>query len=137
MIPVSKNFSDSVSVLNERVGKQWIIGTPLGIGKPNPLINYLYAHAKTHKDLSLEIFTALSLEVPRGKSLLEKRFLQSFNHRYFGKYPELDYLSDLKQNSLPENIIVREFYIQSGKMLRSSTAQKNIVSSNYTHVLEI
>jgi acyl-CoA hydrolase len=134
MIPVSKNFSDSVSVLNERVGKQWIIGTPLGIGKPNPLINYLYAHAKTHKDLSLEIFTALSLEVPRGKSLLEKRFLQSFNHRYFGKYPELDYLSDLKQNSLPENIIVREFYIQSGKMLHSSTAQKNIVSSNYTHV---
>jgi acyl-CoA hydrolase len=134
MTSVSTKFSDTVSLLESKLGDRWIIGTPLGIGKPNPMINHLYNHAKTNKQLKMEIFTALSLQVPHGDSLLERRFLQSFNQRFFGQYPELAYIDDVKNDCVPENITVREFYMQSGKMLHSSTAQMNYVSSNYTHV---
>ncbi len=134
MTSVTTQFSDSVNWLQNKLGDQWIIGTPLGIGKPNPLINELYKHAKNNPQLKMEIFTALSLEVPHGNSLLERRFLQSFSQRFFGQYPELSYISDVKHNTVPENITLREFYMQSGKMLRSKTAQRNYVSSNYTHV---
>jgi len=134
MTSVTTKFSDSISLLDSKLGEQWIIGTPLGIGKPNPLINHLYNHAKSKKQQSLEIFTALSLEVPHGNSLLERRFLKCFTQRFFGQYPELAYIDDVKHNCVPENITVREFYMQSGKMLHSTTAQKNYVSSNYTHV---
>ncbi|WP_416308252.1 acetyl-CoA hydrolase/transferase C-terminal domain-containing protein [Neptunicella sp. SCSIO 80796] len=134
MTPVTKTYADSVSLLKDKLGDRWIIGTPLGIGKPNPLLNYLYKHAKANKPLHMEIFTALSLEVPKGNSLLERRFLQHFNQRFFGQYPELAYIDDVKQDCVPDNIIVREFYMQSGKLLHSKTAQRNSVCSNYTHV---
>ncbi|GAC21585.1 acetyl-CoA hydrolase/transferase C-terminal domain-containing protein [Paraglaciecola arctica] len=134
MTSVTTKFSDTVTLLESKLGDNWIIGTPLGIGKPNPMINHLYQHAKSSKQLKMEIFTALSLEVPHGDSLLEQRFLQSFNQRFFGQYPELSYIDDVKHDRVPENITVREFYMQSGKMLHASTAQKNYVSSNYTHV---
>ena len=130
----SKKFSDSVKLLESKRGGQWSIGLPLGIGKPNPMINYIYDHAKSNKNVNIEIFTALSLEIPHGKSLLEQRFLKGFTQRFFGQYPELDYIKDVKNNCVPENITVREFYMQSGTMLHSKTAQKNIVTSNYTHV---
>ncbi len=130
----TKSLSDPINWLHDQLGDHWVVGTPLGIGKPNPLINALYRHAKLNPKVSLEIFTALSLEIPAGNSLLERRFLYSFTQRFFGNYPELEYISAVKNNLLPDNITVREFYMQSGKMLRSKTAQKNYVSSNYTHV---
>ncbi len=131
----TKDFSETIAWLHDQLGGHWVVGTPLGIGKPNPLINALYEHATAHTDVSLEIFTALSLEVPAGNSLLERRFLSSFTQRFFGAaYPELKYITAVKNNCLPDNITVREFYMQSGKMLRSKTAQRNYVSSNYTHV---
>ena len=134
MSVISKQFSDSVELLKHKLGTKWIVGIPLGIGKPNPLVNFIYQHAQNDNSCQLEIFTALSLEVPHGNSLLERRFLKSFGQRFFGNYPELDYVDAVKHNTVPENIIVREFYMQSGKMLHSKTAQKNYVSSNYTHV---
>lgn len=134
MTTVSTNFSDTISLLETRLGSQWSIGTPLGIGKPNPMINHLYKHAKAHKQLNMEIFTALSLAIPQGKSLLERRFLQNFTQRFFAQYPELSYIHDVKHNCVPDNITVREFYMQSGTLLHAATAQKNTVSSNYTHV---
>jgi acyl-CoA hydrolase len=134
MSAISTQFSDTVSLLTTKLGTQWLIGTPLGIGKPNPMINHLYEYAKNNQHLNMEIFTALSLEVPHGDSLLEQRFLQNFNPDFFGLYPELSYIHDVKHNCVPDNITVREFYMQSGKMLHSSSAQRNHVSSNYTHV---
>jgi len=130
----TKDFKTLIGWIDNHLGNQWVVGTPLGIGKPNPVINALYKYAEQKPALSLEIFTALSLEIPVGNSLLEQRFLHSFTQRYFGDYPELEYIAAVKNNCLPANITVREFYMQSGKMLRSSTAQKNYVSSNYTHV---
>ena len=110
-----------------------IVGTPLGIGKPNPLLNALWQRAKQNQEIQLEIFTALSLEVPKGKSLLEKRFLKPFTDRFFPQYPDLDYINDVKYNRVPKNMKLTEFYMQSGKMLHSSLAQRNYTSSNYTH----
>ena len=130
----SKDFKETIAWLHDQLGGHWVVGTPLGIGKPNPLVNAIYNHAAAEPEVSLEIFTALSLEIPAGNSLLERRFLSSFTQRFFGDYPELEYISAVKNNKLPENITVREFYMQSGKMLRSNTAQRNYVSSNYTHV---
>jgi len=131
---ISTKFTESIDFLKQRLDSNWVIGTPLGIGKPNPLINYVYQYAKDNQEIKLEIFTALSLEIPHGNSLLERRFLQRFNERFFGAYPELSYIDDVRHNTVPANILVREFYMQSGKMLHSKTAQKNYVSSNYTHV---
>ncbi|MFC3195711.1 acetyl-CoA hydrolase/transferase C-terminal domain-containing protein [Marinicella sediminis] len=130
----STQCSQAIDFITSQIGQNWIVGTPLGIGKPNQLINALYEHAKANNSVNLEIFTALSLEVPHGNSLLERRFLNNFGRRFFGNYPELGYLSDVKHSTVPDNITVREFYMQSGKSLRSRAAQQNYVSSNYTHV---
>jgi acyl-CoA hydrolase len=73
------------------------------------------------------------LAVPQGKSLLEKRFLKPFTDRIFPNHPELTYIDDVKNGNLPKNVKLTEFYMQSGKMLKSSMAQKNYTSSNYTH----
>lgn len=128
------NTDELITWLLEQVGHDWVIGTPLGIGKPNPLVNAIYQQAKEQPEINLELFTALSLAIPKGNSILERRFLQAFSRRFFGDYPELTYIEDVQRDRVPPNIRVREFYMQSGKMLRSKSAQQAYVSSNYTHV---
>ncbi len=118
-----------------RVGKRLIVGAPLGLGKPNPVLNAFYQYARQHADIELVIFTALSLAVPNAGQGLQRRFLEPFLQRHFGSdYPHLDYLRDLRKQSLPDNVTVHEFYLQSGSMLNNDTAQQNYISSNYTHV---
>ncbi|MCF6301352.1 MAG: hypothetical protein L3J52_09590 [Proteobacteria bacterium] len=70
----TQSITACLDYLIQNKGRQLLIGTPLGIGKPNQLLNAIWEKAKSESDLSLEIFTALSLQVPRGKSILEKRF---------------------------------------------------------------
>ncbi len=135
MIIKVHNKDDCVKLIIAKIGKNLTIGTPLGIGKPNPLVNAIWQQAKEDESIGLEIFTALSLQVPKGKSLLEKRFLTPFTNRLFPKHPDLVYIDDLKHNTVPKNMKVTEFYMQSGKMLRSKMAQMNYISSNYTHAM--
>ncbi len=116
-------------------GPDLVVGAPLGIGKSNHLLNGLWQKAKSDPQLKLEIFTALSLQVPKGRSLLEKRLLTGVRKRLFNDYPELEYIKDLKKNTVPDHMKVTEFYIQSGKMLSSKIAQQSYTSSNYTHVV--
>jgi acyl-CoA hydrolase len=117
-----------------KVGKNLVVGTPLAAGKPNHLLNALYNRVKNNSALDLKIFTALTLDKPKGKSLLEKRFVGPMAERIFGDYPDLDYEQDRQAGTLPSNIEIIEFYFPAGKLLHVDSAQQNYVSSNYTHV---
>jgi len=118
----------------DKVGKDLVVGTPLALGKPNHLLNALYNRVKNDPDLNLKIFTALTLDKPKGKSLLEKRFLEPMAERIFGDYPDLDYEQDRLAGWLPPNVEILEFYFQAGRYLGNDYAQQNYICSNYTHV---
>ncbi|HEX2667318.1 MAG TPA: acetyl-CoA hydrolase/transferase C-terminal domain-containing protein [Gammaproteobacteria bacterium] len=125
---------ECVEAILQRVGPRLVVGAPLGIGKPNPLVNALYRRVARDPSLHLRLVTALSLERPVGKSGLERRFLGPFTDRVFDDYPELEYLAPLRQGSLPPNVEISEFYFKSGSMLGVPSAQRHYISSNYTHV---
>ena len=115
-----------------RLGHKINVATPLGIGKSNYLLNELYKRAESDSSLQLNIYTALTLEKPKGKSTLEKSFLGPFVNRVYGDYP--DFLYETNRKKLPKNIQVFEFYFPAGKHMNNSVAQQNYMSSNYTHV---
>ena len=123
-----------IDLIIDKVGKDLVVGTPLAVGKPNHLLNALYNRAKTNPDLNLKIFTALTLDKPKGKSLLEKRFFEPLAERVFGDYPDLDYEQDRQAGTLPPNVEILEFYFPAGKLLHNDYAQQNYICSNYTHV---
>jgi len=118
----------------DKVGKDLVVGTPLAAGKPNHLLNALYRRVKNNPDLNLRIFTALTLDKPKGKSLLEKRFFEPMVERVFGDYPDLDYEQDRQAGTLPPNVDILEFYFPAGRLLHNDYAQQNYICSNYTHV---
>ncbi|QOC21903.1 acetyl-CoA hydrolase [Wenzhouxiangella sp. AB-CW3] len=119
----------------ERVGKRLVVGLPLGLGKPNRLVNAFYQRACSDPSIQLDIVTALSLDVPQPKHWLEERLMGPIVKRLFGRdYPRLDYLADLQSGSMPDNVTVTEFYFQSGVALGQPAMQRRYVSSNYTHV---
>jgi acyl-CoA hydrolase len=118
-----------------RIGRRIRLGTPLGLGKANHLVNEFFRRACEDPRIDLRIFTALTLARPRWKSDLERRFLEPLAERLFGGYPELEYVEPLRRGTLPRNIRVSEFYFQPGSFLDSPLAQQQYVSSNYTHVV--
>jgi acyl-CoA hydrolase len=118
-----------------KVGSRIALGTPLGLGKANHLVNEFFRRAGKDPKIDLHIFTALTLARPRGKSELERRFLEPLAERLFGGYPELEYVEPLKRGKLPANIRVTEFYFRPGSFLDSPLAQQSYMSSNYTHVI--
>ena len=80
----------AVDLILDTLPETIVMGLPLGIGKPNVLVNSLYRRIKDNPNRRLHIFTALSLERPVGGSDLERRFLAPFVDRVFGNYPDLD-----------------------------------------------
>jgi hypothetical protein len=119
------------------VGRDWRIATPLGLGKPNLLLNDLYARAKADPALKLTLFTALSLNPPRATGI-GARFLAPFAVQQWGAdYPVLAYAEDGAREALPPNVTVHEFYLQAGAMLQAPRMQRDYVSVNYTHVAEV
>jgi acyl-CoA hydrolase len=133
--PILDDVDSCAQMIIERVGKRLVVGTPLGIGKPNYLVNALYRRVAGDPSLHLTLMTALSLERPSGDSELERRFLKPFAERVFGDYPELEYMRALRSNRLPPNMVISEFYFKSGGLLGNAHAQQHYVSSNYTHVV--
>ncbi|MGD8689921.1 MAG: acetyl-CoA hydrolase, partial [Gammaproteobacteria bacterium] len=128
------SVEDCADRIIEMLDGEIICGAPLGLGKPNPLINAIYRRACRDQAIQLRIMTALSLERPTPDSELERRFLEPFVARHFGNYPELEYVADVRAGTVPGNVRISEFYFKSGSFLHVSDAQRNYVSSNYTHV---
>ena len=119
----------------ERVGKTIVLALPLGLGKANHVANALYARAVADPSIRLTIFTALTLERPRARQELERRFVAPFAERVFAGYPALDYATALHAGTVPPNVEINEFFFLAGQWLGSPLAQQNYISANYTHAL--
>lgn len=132
--------SDQNSVVEfifKSLGKNVKLAAPLGLGKPNDLLNAIYDHVEKNPDHSLSVFTALSLAPPAVTEDLAARFFIPFKNRQWGEnYPVLKYYQAAQKDQLPKNIQVHEFYFQAGSALASTHLQRNYQSVNYTHVAE-
>ena len=120
----------------EKVGKIIVMALPLGLGKANHIANALYAKAAADRSIRLTIFTALTLEPPRTKNELERRFLDPIAERVFAGYPALDYAAAIHSGQVPSNIQINEFFFEPGQWLGSPYAQQHYISANYSHALQ-
>ena len=116
------------------VGKEIVLGVPLGLGKPNQLVNAFFRRAAGDPSIRLTIFTGLSLEKPKPASDLEARLLDPYLTRHFGDYCELEYMQAIRAGGLPPNVRVHEFYFRAGSMNGIASAQRSYISTNYTFV---
>ncbi|HEX4388305.1 MAG TPA: hypothetical protein VH109_06735, partial [Steroidobacteraceae bacterium] len=85
-----------VDAVLSRVGRRVVLALPLGVGKPNPLVNEFYRRALRDPGLELTLVTALSLLKPRARSALESRLLEPLVARVFGSYVEPEYARALR-----------------------------------------
>ena len=124
-----------VDALFAATGPSLVLAAPLGLGKPHRLLNAITRRVAADPSLSLQLLTALSLTPPSAGQGLQKRFLAPFLSRHFGEgFPALDYALAMRRDALPPNVVVEEFYMQSGALLGSRQAQRHYTSLNYTHV---
>jgi acyl-CoA hydrolase len=118
----------------EMVGPRVVVATPLGIGKPVQFLNALYKLACKDSSLELVIITALSFLKPTAKNDLAKRLLDPFFERVYGDYEDLHYEKDRRAKTIPKNIRVIEFFFSAGAYLDNAAAQRDFISSSFTHV---
>lgn len=116
------------------IGKEIVLGLPVGIGKALHVANALFERAERDPTISLTIFTALTLEPPEPGGDLERRFLEPLAERLWGEWPRVRYAEAVRRQSLPPNIRVREFYYRPGAYLGNRLAQRTYTSLNYTQV---
>lgn len=121
-------------IINQ-VGKTIVIGIPLGLGKPNGIINALYRLASADASIHLTICTGLTFARPTITNELEKKLVEPILDRLLGDYEELLYEKDRVMQRLPKNITVIEFFLQPGKFLHNAYVQQHYVSSCYTNVV--
>ena len=65
---VTRAFANAEAVVEDilaTVGKEIVLGLPLGLGKANHIVNAFYRRARSDRSISLRIVTALSLARPR------------------------------------------------------------------------
>lgn len=129
------NPQAAAQAIVDQVGHRIVLGLPLGLGKPNQLVNALYQLARDDNRIELLICTALSLDVPAGSAGMERRFLAPLEPRLWPDFPALDYVTDQRQDALPPNVEVREFFLRTGAYLGNANAQQTYVSTNYTHAV--
>jgi len=127
---VKKAVDDTINY----VGKDIVLGVTLALGKPVKILNEFYRRAKEDPELSLRMITALSLEKPQGNSELEVRFLKDLKERIFAGVPDIDYMKDFRNGTLPPNVELYEFYCKPGSNLKNSHYQLNHLANHYTHV---
>ncbi len=137
-MPIVHRYTDTdacARYLVDELGPDLRMVAPLGLGKPHGLLNALYRCVGADGTRSMRLYTALSLIRPQPAPGLETRFLQPFLERHFGADAvDPQYALDQARDALPPNVEVHEFYMQSGAMLHSASAQRSYISQNYTHV---
>ena len=126
------NLALAVDRILQSVDGDIVMAIPLGVGKPNPLVNALYQRMRDNPSRRLDLFTALSLQKPQGKSALEQHFLEPLVARVFEDYPDFDYVKDLQAGRLPAHIRVHEFFMKTGDYLGNDSAQQAFVCTNYS-----
>jgi len=131
---VTKTVEECVDQAIARVGKNLVLAAPLGLGKPVQLVNAFYDRAVADPEISLHIFTALCLELPPAGTGVEASLSGPIMQRLFGDYEELAFIKPVRSDSLPDNIQVSELYFKAGSMKNVPGAQRNYISSNYTHI---
>lgn len=134
-------YLQSVAAVTElifkTIGRDVRLAAPLGLGKPNVLLNDIYDKTCADPNQSLRIYTALSLALPTVKEELGKRFFIPFAERHLGKnYPNLKYSHAAIRDKVPSNVHIHEFYFQAGTTLKSNHLQRHYQSVNYTHAAE-
>ncbi len=134
MPEILDDVGQCVDAVLRRVGQRVVLALPLGIGKPNPLVNEFYRRALRDPGLDLTIITALSLLKPVAHAALERRLLEPLVERVFGSYVEPQYARALQANCLPGNVRIIEFFLTPGAFLHSAHAQQHYLSANYTYV---
>ncbi len=138
MPPEPSYHSDPTALADaiiERTGGAIVMAIPLGLGKPNHIVNALVARATANPSIGLKIITALTLEQPSLSNEWDSRFLGPALQRLFGNYPPLTYAAALRDGSLPANIEVAEFFFLAGRWLGVPRAQQSYVCANYTDAL--
>jgi acyl-CoA hydrolase len=134
---VFNKISDATDFIFQKLGNDIRMATPLGLGKPNLLLNEIYERVKATPHVNLKIYTALSLDYPHEKEDLAQRFFKPFIKRQWGdNYPHLAYYQEAAHDKVPFNVQVHEFYFQAGTALSSKHLQRHYQSVNYTHVTE-
>lgn len=116
------------------VGKQVVLGLPIGIGKATRVVDALYERARNDSSISLTVFTGLTLETPAGTSSLEKRLLGPLVERLYAQWQTPEYAADAARGTLPANVTVREFYLRPGASMGDAPVQQNYTSVNYSQV---
>ncbi|MCP5328180.1 MAG: acetyl-CoA hydrolase/transferase C-terminal domain-containing protein [Steroidobacteraceae bacterium] len=125
---------ECVDATLRRVGRRIVLATPLGLGKPIPLIDEFWRRALRDPGLDLTIITALTLHRPAPTSELERRYAEPLLERIFGNYREPEYVAAMRAGDLPPNLRVIEFYLQPGAALGVAHSQQHYLSANYTQV---
>jgi len=137
-MPIEHRYADTDACarhLVDGLGPHLRVAAPLGLGKPHGLLNALYRLVAADPACSMRLYTALSLTRPQPAPGLERQFLGPFLERHFGADAvDPQYALDQARDALPANVEVHEFYLQSGALLRSASAQRSYISQNYTHV---
>ena len=131
-----KLFADPEGMVEDivrDVGNRLVVGLPLGLGKASHIVNALYQRAAQDRTIDLTFFSALTLEKPQPKNLLERRFILPVIERLFGGYPDPAYAQALRAGALPPNIKVIEFFFLAGRWMYVPFAQQHYISANYTH----
>lgn len=121
--------------LIDSIGKDLVVGVPIGIGKAIHVVDALFEKAVADRSMSLTIFTGLTLEAPRGDNELERRFLGPLVERLYAEWTDPAYADAVRRGRLPPNIEVREFYFRPGAYLANPLAQRNYTSVNYSQVV--
>jgi acyl-CoA hydrolase len=134
---MSRTFRDAdelAGAVLAAVGREIVLGLPVGIGKGVRVANALYERAAADPAIQLDIFTGLTFEAPAGRTELESRFIEPLAERLYADWPALRFLEDLRRGALPANVRVREFYFRPAAYLGLPLAQQSHTSINYSQV---